>query len=103
MGFWDAVVLMFLIGAVVWLRANRQGAGMSDKLERPGRHTALHESREGELEAEIAELRKRIAVLERIATEERKSRDIAAEIEALRDSPTRGNPTLEESRIKGIN
>ena len=45
------------------------------------------DGREHELEDEIAELQRRIAVLERIATDERKSRDIAAEIEALRDPP----------------
>jgi hypothetical protein len=96
MGFWDAVVLMFLIGAVAWLRANRHRAGISGP-DRRERTFALPDSREGELEAEITELRKRIAVLERIATDERKSRDIAAEIEALRDGP----PI--ESRMKGIN
>jgi hypothetical protein len=103
MGFWDAVVLMFLIGAIAWLRAQRHGGGISDRLERRGGHSALPDSRESELEAEIAELRKRIAVLERIATEERKSRDIAAEIEALRDAPSRESPTSQESRIKGVN
>jgi hypothetical protein len=103
MGFWDAVVLMFLIGAVAWLRAQRHGGGISDRLERRGRHTALPDSRESELEAEIVELHKRIAVLERIATEERKSRDIAAEIEALRDSPPHDDRTSQESRLKGIN
>lgn len=41
-------------------------------------------SREAELEREVAELRDRIAVLERIATEDRHGRAIAAEIEALR-------------------
>jgi hypothetical protein len=102
MGFWDAVVLMFLIGAVVWLRANRHGADIAGRFDRRGRRAALPDSRESELEAEIAELHKRIAVLERIATEERKTRDIAAEIEALRDSPPRENPVSPESRTKGI-
>ncbi|MEY2942164.1 MAG: hypothetical protein RLY97_178 [Pseudomonadota bacterium] len=46
--------------------------------------------RENELQHEVEELRKRIAVLERItteanSTEARRSRDIAAEIESLRD------------------
>jgi hypothetical protein len=102
MGFWDAVVLMFLIGAVAWLRAQRHGAGGSDRLDRRGRHSALPDSRESELEAEIAELHKRIAVLERIATEERKSRDIAAEIEALRDAPRPESGTSPERRPTGI-
>lgn len=80
MDFWDAVVLIVLIVAVAWLRSAKYRAGAAPIQQR------LAGSREGELEHEIAELRKRIAVLERIATDERKSREIAAEIEALRDS-----------------
>ncbi len=87
MHFWDAVVLIFLISAVVWLRSNRSPAGLLDRPRGRRDRRELADNREGELEAEIVELHKRIAVLERIATDERKSRDIAAEIEALRDGP----------------
>ena len=38
-----------------------------------------------ELEREVADLKKRLAVLERIATDDRQSKAIAHEIEALRD------------------
>jgi len=41
--------------------------------------------REAELEREIIDLKKRLAVLERIATDDRQSKAIAQEIEALRD------------------
>jgi len=95
MGFWDAVVLMFLIGAIAWLRSAKYRAGalpdrllpdrlLSDRRRSSGRQIEPS-NRESELESEITELRKRIAVLERIATEERKSREIAAEIESLRN------------------
>ena len=43
--------------------------------------------RELELQREVEALRERIHVLERIATDERHSRSIAAEIESLRDRP----------------
>jgi hypothetical protein len=89
MHFWDAVVLIFLISAVAWLRSNRSNrSGLPDRIGRRRDRRALPDKRESELEAEITELHQRIAVLERIATDERKSRDIAAEIEALRDAPT---------------
>ena len=39
---------------------------------------------ESELQREVETLRERIKVLERIATEDRTSRDLAAEIESLR-------------------
>lgn len=41
--------------------------------------------REAELEREVLDLRKRLAVLERIATDDRQSNAIAKEIESLRD------------------
>ncbi len=41
--------------------------------------------RERELEAEIAELRDRVHVLERIATEETDTKRLSAEIDKLRD------------------
>ncbi len=78
MGFWDAIVVIVLIVSIAYLRSGRyRSGGPADR--------ALPGAAEPELEREITELRKRIAVLERIATDERKSRDIAAEIESLRD------------------
>ncbi len=46
---------------------------------------ALPSARENELQAELEKLRERIKVLERIATDDRKSISLANEIEALRD------------------
>jgi hypothetical protein len=78
MGFWDAVVIIFIVGAVIWLRAQKYKArGDGSK-----RLTGL---REPELEHEVAELRKRITVLERIATDGREEADLKRQIEALRD------------------
>ena len=78
MSFWGAVVLIFMIGSITWLRAQKY---------RSERH--LPESRfmasESDLEREVIELRKRIAVLERIATDDKKESDLVRQIDALRD------------------
>lgn len=75
MSFWSAVVAIVAIAAFAWVRAQRYRGG---SLPEAG-------SREPELEREIEQLRKRIAVLERIAIEERGGDRLAREIEALRD------------------
>ena len=77
MSFWTAVVVLFAIGCITWLRVQKYrslGAGRLD-----------HTAREDELEREVEEMRKRIAVLERIATDERRGQDLAREIESLRE------------------
>ena len=78
MGLWDAIVVIVLICAIAYIRSIKYRGGGSEIKVLPG-------SREPELERELTELRRRIAVLERIATDERKSREIAAEIESLRE------------------
>lgn len=78
MGFWDAVVLIVLIVAIASVKHARHRASATAELPRP-------ETPDAELEREVIELRKRLAVLERIATDERKGREIADEIERLRD------------------
>lgn len=77
MSFWTAVVVIFAIAAVTWLRAQKlRGEKPGFRLDGHGEH---------ELETEVEKLRKRIAVLERIATDERREKDLAREIESLRD------------------
>lgn len=78
MSFWTAVVVLFAIAAVTWLRAQKYRA-LGD------RHGPGNSAREEELEHQVETLRKRIAVLERIATDERRGDDLAREIESLRD------------------
>lgn len=75
MSFGTVIVVIFAISAVTWLRAQKYRRGGS--LDAP-------DSREAELEREIEQLRQRIAVLERIAIEERGGDKLAREIEALR-------------------
>lgn len=82
MNFWNAVVLVAAIIAVaniVMTKYRYQGTGKG-AIDAPGTSP-----RELELERELAELKDRLHVLERIATDDRQSRYIAAEIESLRD------------------
>lgn len=81
MSFWNAVVVLFAIACFTWLRAQKQRGG---KLSFGG-DGEDHSQREHELEAEVESLRKRIAVLERIATDDKRGSDLARQIEALRD------------------
>lgn len=78
MSFWTAVVVIFAIASITWLRAQKLRG------EKPGFRLEGHGEREHELEGEIENLRKRIAVLERIATDERREKELAREIESLR-------------------
>lgn len=82
MSFWTAVVVLFAIGCVTWLKAQRYRALGDRKAPREGYD---HTAREHELEREVEAMRKRIIVLERIATDEKRGNDLAREIENLRD------------------
>lgn len=81
MSFWSAVVVLFAIGCFTWLRTQKLRAHG----DRSGGRMIDHTAREHELEREVEEMRRRIAVLERIATDERRGKDLAREIESLRD------------------
>lgn len=83
MSFWTAVVVIFAIGCGTWLRLHKYRALGDGTGGRRGDHDPT--SRERELEREVEDMRKRIAVLERIATDERRGKDLAREIESLRD------------------
>ncbi|HUQ13203.1 MAG TPA: hypothetical protein VM055_02905 [Novosphingobium sp.] len=82
---WTAIVVIVAISAFASvMRARLQGHhGVGD--ESTHKTPALRAPPNAELEREIADLRKRLAVLERIATDDRQSKAIAHEIEQLRD------------------
>lgn len=82
MSFWTAIVVLFAIGCVTWLKAQRYRA-LGDKQGRGPNYD--HTAREHELEREVEAMRKRIIVLERIATDDKRGNDLAREIENLRD------------------
>ncbi|WP_260924055.1 hypothetical protein [Novosphingobium sp. 9] len=103
MSFGTAIVVLFAIGCVTWLRSQQlRHGGSTDPRElfnfgrrrsRLGRTLGRDRDftpsgptdHERELEREVEKLRERIAVLERIATDDRHGKDLAREIEKLRD------------------
>lgn len=80
MSFWTAVVVIVAIGCITWLRAQKYRA-LGGTQDTGYDHTA----REHELERQVEQMRQRINVLERIATDEKRGNDLAKEIESLRD------------------
>lgn len=86
-----AVVLIVLISAIAGVMRSRSRAGRHTINQDGGPAEPYASDREQELESELLELRERIKVLERIATdansaEGRNAKAIADEIEKLRDS-----------------
>jgi hypothetical protein len=77
-----AIVAFVILRIAKYKTLGRDGIVQQD---RHGKHAAMPHPREAELEREVADLKKRLAVLERIATDDRQSKAIAHEIEALRD------------------
>ncbi|MEO5586091.1 MAG: hypothetical protein ABIQ81_00190 [Novosphingobium sp.] len=93
MSFWSAMVAIVAIIAFTAARMARYRAGLGDPPRRASILGATAEAisastspRETELQREVEDLRQRIAVLERIATEDRHGKAIAAEIESLRST-----------------
>lgn len=90
MSFWSALVAIVAILAFTAARIARYRAGFGDPPHRRSIHAAMAQTvtspRESELQKEVEDLRQRIAVLERIATEDRHGKAIAAEIESLRNN-----------------
>lgn len=93
-----AMVAIAGIGAWYSLRSHRirnggnagdgmgMGMGWRNKRFAPLHDPAQPSPRELELQKEVEELRERIHVLERIATDGRPAKALAAEIESLRDA-----------------
>lgn len=96
MNFWEAIVLIVIITSVAKVFQaglySRSGRARRVTIDDKGKQTIIEhadrdadaEIRNQRLQGEVEELRERIKVLERIATEDRKARDLADEIESLR-------------------
>ncbi|MES2301803.1 MAG: hypothetical protein V4521_06980 [Pseudomonadota bacterium] len=80
MSFWSAIVAIVAIIAYANIRMNRDrhGAPPADTVDTDPAYTAA-------LEREVAEMRKRLEVLERIATDDGETRRLSREIESLRE------------------
>lgn len=75
MGFWTALVI--IIALVIFAKTR------SDRLAQERREGSLDYT--AQLEREVADLRKRVEVLERIITDQRGSDQLSRQINALRD------------------
>lgn len=83
MSFWSAIVLIVAISAVAKVINGRRGIHLHHHDQSPPQQ--IDQSYTRELEREVADLRERVRVLERIATDERDTKRLADEIESLRD------------------
>ena len=85
MSFWTAIVLIVAISTLSGVLIERYKAmgRMGDAENEKGRNELRHER--DAAQAELTDLRERVRVLERIATDGRKSADLHDEIEKLRD------------------
>ena len=89
MNLWTAIVLLVLIGSVTKVLTARYRGQHGITADRDGNESYI-DRRDPGAQREIEDLRERIRVLERIATDgnsldARETKRIAAEIEALRD------------------
>ena len=80
MSFWSAVVAIVAIIAFARIRMNRDSARRIYHDQPP-----VDQAYTASLEREVAEMRKRLEVLERIATDDGETRRLSREIESLRD------------------
>lgn len=80
MSLWTAIVAIVAIIAYAVIRTNRvkHNGSSSQQSDSDPAYTAA-------LEREVAEMRKRLEVLERIATEDSESRRLSREIDSLRE------------------
>jgi hypothetical protein len=77
------VIVLAGIGYSMWKTKHLANLGAYE--DKKGTIQKLDSSREAELEREVEELRERVKVLERIATDGRDTRLLSDEIEKLRD------------------
>ena len=88
MGLWTMIFLLAIAGMIfaAWKHHHDAKNGIvRDAYGDPVPDRVLGNDREAELKHEVEDLRERIKVLERIATDDRESKRIAQEIEQLRD------------------
>lgn len=84
MNVWTAIIVVIAMICVTELLKAKHRARHGITTDVMGNEKPLvHEN--GELKREVEELRERIKVLERIATEDRETKLLSAEIESLRE------------------
>jgi hypothetical protein len=84
MSFWTAVVIIVAIIALTEVIKSKNRARHGITTDMMGNEKPLAPPTNPALEREVEELRERVKVLERIATEDRETKLLSAEIESLR-------------------
>ncbi len=84
MSFWTAVVVIVAIIALTEVIKSKHRARHGITTDMMGNEKPIAPPTNPALEREVEELRERVKVLERIATEDRETKLLSAEIESLR-------------------
>lgn len=85
MNLWTAIVIIVAIIAVAEVLKAKHRARHGITTDVMGNEKPLSPPANPALEREVEELRERVKVLERIATEDRETKLLSAEIESLRE------------------
>jgi len=85
MNFWTAIVIIVAIIAMAEVLKARHRARHGITANMTGNEKPVAPPTNPALEREVEELRERVKVLERIATEDRETKLLSAEIESLRE------------------
>jgi hypothetical protein len=85
MSFWTAVVIIVAIVALTEVIKSKHRARHGITTDALGNEKPLAPPTNPALEREVQELRERVKVLERIATEDTETKRLSAEIESLRE------------------
>ena len=85
MNLWTAIVVIVAIIAVAEVLKAKHRARHGITTDVMGNEKPIAPPTNPALEREVEELRERVKVLERIATEDRETKRLSAEIESLRD------------------
>ena len=85
MNLWEFILVISIAGMIYSAWRSKHLAKIGAYEDEKGKIHQLGTGREAELEREVQELRERVKVLERIATDGRDTRLLSDEIEKLRD------------------
>ena len=85
MNMWEFILVISVAGMIYSAWRSKHLASLGAYEDDKGKIQRIDASREAELEREVTELRERVKVLERIATDGRDTHLLSDEIEKLRD------------------
>jgi hypothetical protein len=85
MNLWEFILIISVAGMIFSAWRSKHLAKLGAFEDDNGKIHQINSGREAELEREVQELRERVKVLERIATDGRETRLLSDEIDKLRD------------------